>query len=190
MADATTIAPPHAGRRYLIAALFTVAFAGLLFIFYSAFGTDPHAVPFKLAGQPAPAFKLLRLDTGETVTLDQFKGRPIVLNFWASWCGPCKMEHPVLEWGARRYQNDAVFLGVLFEDTEDNAKQFLRQHGHSFPQLLDPSSRMPVDYGVTGVPETYFIDRAGTIKGKYVGPVGPEILKTRIDEIVATAGGR
>jgi len=138
-----------------------------------------------LKGQPAPAFTLGALDSDRRVSLAELKGHPVVLNFWASWCGPCKMEHPVLEWGAREFGHQAQFLGVVFEDTEDNARQFLSQMGASFPQLADPRSRMAVDYGVAGVPETYFIDRQGIIRGKHVGPIDPQTLANWIKVLSA-----
>ena len=148
-----------------------VATAALLFAFTSGFGRDPHEVPFILKGKPAPDFTLARLDTGEEVTLSSLRGRPVVLNFWASWCGPCQAEHPTLARAAQRYQQDARFFGVVFEDTPENARAFARPLDPSFPQLVDPKSRMAVDYGVSGVPETYFIDAQGIIRDKYVGPL-------------------
>jgi cytochrome c biogenesis protein CcmG/thiol:disulfide interchange protein DsbE len=105
------------------------------------------------------------------VTLAQLRGRPVVLNFWASWCGPCKLEHPTLARAARRYQSEARFFGVVFEDTTEAARTFAQPLDPGFPQLIDPQSRMAVDYGVTGVPETYFIDADGIIRDKYVGPL-------------------
>ncbi|MFP2929264.1 TlpA family protein disulfide reductase [Pyxidicoccus sp. 3LG] len=174
-------------RGWRIPVVFAALSLGLLFVLYKGFGRNPHEVPFMMKGQPAPAFSLRALDTGEKVSLDDLKGRPVVINFWASWCGPCQMEHPVLEWGSRQFGSQAVFLGVVFEDTEDNARRFLQRHGASFPQLMDPRSRMAVDYGVAGVPETYFIDPQGRIAGKHVGPIDPQTLTTRIRELTAGA---
>ncbi|NMO21863.1 redoxin domain-containing protein [Pyxidicoccus fallax] len=171
--------------RYTLA--FVALSLGLLVVLFKGFGRNPHEVPFMLKGQPAPNFVLRSLDSGEKVSLEDLKGRPVVINFWASWCGPCQMEHPVLEWGAREFGSQAVFLGVVFEDTEDNARQFLARHGASFPQLMDPRSRMAVDYGVAGVPETYFITPSGTILDKHVGPIDPQTLATRIRQLNGSA---
>lgn len=163
-----------------------VAICGaLIAVLLNGFGRDPHEVPFLLSGKPAPAFTLRALDSGKPVTLAELKGHPVVLNFWASWCGPCRMEHPVLEWGAREFGSQAVFMGIVFEDTEDNARTFLQEMGASFPQLIDPKSRISVDYGVSGVPETYFIDANGIIMGKHVGPIDPQTLSNRIRELTS-----
>jgi cytochrome c biogenesis protein CcmG/thiol:disulfide interchange protein DsbE len=159
--------------------------AALVLVLKAGFGRDPHEVPFMLSGKPAPPFALRSLDTGKEVRLDQFKGHPVVINFWASWCGPCRQEHPVLDWGAREFGNQAVFLGIIFEDTEDNARAVLQEQGVSFPQLVDPRSRISVDYGVAGVPETYFIDANGIIMSKFVGPIDPQTLANRIRELNA-----
>ncbi|HVE82649.1 MAG TPA: redoxin domain-containing protein [Myxococcales bacterium] len=155
----------------------------LMVVLARAFGTDPHAVPFGLRGQPAPAFSVTDLRTGAAVTSEQLRGQPFVLNFWASWCSPCKVEHPTVEWGARAFGDRVRFFGVVFEDTPENAREDLARRGSAIPQLLDPHSRMAVDYGTTGVPETYFIDASGIIVDKFVGPIDPESLRHYVDLI-------
>jgi cytochrome c biogenesis protein CcmG, thiol:disulfide interchange protein DsbE len=164
-------------------ALAVVAF--VVFIMAKGFGNDPHAVPFLLAGKKAPDFTIKRLDNDTTVSLKDFEGKPIVINFWATWCGPCKMEHPVLDWAARTYADKAVFLGIVFEDNEVNTKAFLADNGWSFVQLFDPKSTVAVDYGVSGVPETYFIDRQGIIVSKFAAPfTDPREFSQRIAQIL------
>ncbi|HEX4620561.1 MAG TPA: redoxin domain-containing protein [Myxococcaceae bacterium] len=167
-------------KKWIAMAVALVVTGTVVAIFATEFGKDPHAVPFKLAGQPAPTFHLVRLDNGETVSLDQFKGRPLVLNFWATWCGPCKMEHPVLSWGAREFNGQVQFLGLLSTDSKENAVQFVRENGSSYPQLLDVDGMVGVDYGIAGVPETYFIDSQGIIREKYAMPIDPQTLVEKV----------
>ena len=164
-----------------------VVCGSLVLVLKAGFGRDPHAVPFLLSGKPAPAFTLRSLDNGKPVSLEQFRGRPVVINFWASWCGPCRQEHPVLDWGARQFGSQAQFLGIVFEDTEENAMDVLQEQGASFPQLIDPRSRVSVDYGVSGVPETYFITSDGIILGKHVGPIDPQSMAEWIRKLSASA---
>lgn len=153
-----------------------VLFGGLLAVLYGGFGRNPREVPFMLRDQPAPSFVVRRLDNGQPLRAEEILGRPLVVNFWASWCGPCKTEHPVLEWAAREFSRDALFIGVVVEDTEENARAFLRQYGQGYLQTIDPRSRMGVDFGLSGLPETYFIRADGTIQDKHVGPVDPESM--------------
>lgn len=163
--------------KWKLTAFALLVSAGFIYVMVKGFGKDPHSVPFMMKGQPAPAFSLKRLDSGEVMTLAQLRGKPVVINFWASWCGPCQQEHPVLEWGARTYGSQAQFLGILFEDTEENGKATLARYGGSaFPHLFDPVSGTAVDYGATGVPETYFIDAEGKILDKKIGPLSPKEL--------------
>ncbi len=178
-------------KKGLIITLVSLANCGaLVFVLYAGFGRNPHEVPFLLSGKPAPAFSLRTLNSGETLSLAQFRGRPVVINFWASWCGPCRYEHPVLEWGAQQFGSQAQFLGIVFEDTEENAKAYLADMGGSFPQLIDPRSRVTVDYGVSGVPETYFITADGIIMTKHVGPISDQMLAQRIRELTAASASK
>ena len=171
-------------KRPLVIAAVCLASGLLLFVMWKGFGTDVHAVPFKLDGKPAPDFTMKRLDNGQPVSLSQFKGKPVILNFWASWCGPCATEHPHLDRGFALLGDRVQFLGIVFEDTEESTKKFLATNGMSFPQLFDATSTVAVDYGVSGVPETYFIDRDGIIRGKHVGPIHFKQLEARAKELL------
>jgi cytochrome c biogenesis protein CcmG/thiol:disulfide interchange protein DsbE len=171
-------------RRGIIIGGALTAVLLLTLIFYRGFGTDPHAVPFMLNGAPATPFKMKRLDTGEMVDFAQFKGKPVVINFWSTWCGPCKLEHPVLQWAADKYKDRVIFLGIVFEDTEDNTRRFLQSNGTTYPQLFDSKSTVAVDYGVSGVPETYFIDKDGKILFKYAMPIDVRTMEESLHKIL------
>ncbi|MFZ5446919.1 MAG: TlpA family protein disulfide reductase [Myxococcota bacterium] len=166
----------------VVTALSIVGF--VVFVMARAFGTDPHAVPFLLVNKPAPNFTMKRLDQDGTITFEQFKGRPVVINFWATWCGPCKYEQPVLDWASRKYP-DVAFIGIVFEDTEDNTRRYLRETGTPYIHLFDPKSTVAVDYGVSGVPETYFINKEGIIVKKHIAPFNdPSEFAEQVKEIL------
>lgn len=170
-------------KRWGLMAVFGVLMLGLMAALASGFGKDTRAVPFLLKGKPAPDFRLRTLGTGEEISLSQLRGKPVVINVWASWCGPCRADHPVVEWGQHTFGSEVQFLGLVFEDTEENALAFLKQLGSSFPQLVDPQGSVAVDYGVAGVPETYFIDAAGIIRDKHVGPLRRDLLASQIEAL-------
>jgi len=135
-----------------------------------AFGTDPRAIPFALRDRPAPAFNLQSLD-GRTFNSTELAGKPVVLNFWSTWCGPCKYEHEYLQRGAQQYAGRVVFLGVIYEDDPDKARSYLASRSNVFPQLIDQDSKLAIEYGVSGVPETYIIDPSGIVRHKEAGPI-------------------
>lgn len=155
-------------RRVLALSLFLVL--PLLLVLVLNIGRDPHTVASPLVGRPAPPFSLPPVGGGSPIALADLLGKPVVLNFWATWCVPCFEEHGVLMSGART--NSAVqFLGVVYEDEEEQVKGFLDRQGSRYPSLMDESGKTAIAYGVFGVPETFFIDARGTIVGKFVGPL-------------------
>ncbi|MCB9794076.1 MAG: redoxin domain-containing protein [Alphaproteobacteria bacterium] len=156
---------------------------GLVGLLASGFGKNPNAIPSTLEGSPAPAFALQSFE-GEEVSLAALRGKPVMLNFWASWCVPCAQEHQILVEASKAYGRDVIFLGVLYSDTQENGEGFLAKRGHGFPTLLDPDGRTAVDYGVTGVPETFFIDRQGRIARKVTGPLSGPVLVTALEEVL------
>ena len=175
-------------KRATFGALIAVPVVALL-----GFGMtrDPRDIPSPLPGRVAPQFSLVSF-TGahsaapETVSLRALRGQVVVLNFWASWCLACRSEHSTLrEIGAAyRDTTDVKFYGVLYNDSPENGLQWLQQMGSlSYPSLLDPGSKVAIDYGLYGVPETYFIGRDGKVAYKQTGPVTPELLVSKIEEL-------
>jgi cytochrome c biogenesis protein CcmG/thiol:disulfide interchange protein DsbE len=146
----------------------------LVALLASGFGTDPSAIRSQIVEREAPDFALVDLD-GRPVKLSELRGRSVVINFWSTWCGPCKYEHPMLLQAAER-NPDVTFLGVIYQDEAPLIRRYLASQGSAYSHLEDPGGRVAIDYGVTGVPETFFIDRAGTVVHKQNGPLDPTIL--------------
>ena len=153
------------------------------------FRTDPREIPSPLVGKPAAPFTLATFDGGQ-VSLEALRGRVVVVNFWASWCYPaCYEEAPALERAWDTYKDRGVMMiGINIQDKEEPAKKFLTQFGHTFPNAPDPAGRVSVDYGVYGVPETFFIDRAGRVRWKHVGAVTDQIFKERVETLLKEQG--
>ena len=176
-------ARPVAGRgpwAPLVLALLPVL--TLIGVLAYGFRTDPRAIPSPLVGTQAPDFVLPLFDGG-AARLSDYRGKAVVLNFWASWCIPCREEAPLLEaaWRALK-DRDVMFLGVNIQDSEEAASRFLREFSQTFPNGRDAAGKIAIDYGVYGIPETFFIDRQGRITAKVIGPLGPEMLVARTRE--------
>lgn len=134
-----------------------------------------------LTGQPAPAFVLQDIE-GNTVSLEDLKGRPVVINFWSTWCIPCKQEHPLLQRYPPAYP-DVTFLGVIYQDKTPAVKAFLKRDPVPYATLVDAESKVAIAYGVTGVPETYFIDAEGKITYKRAGPLSEATLVEQLEAL-------
>lgn len=158
--------------------LFTIP---LIALFASGFGKDPNEIPSVLEERPAPGFSLTDLD-GRQHALSNLAGRPVVINFWSTWCGPCKMEHPALQQAAQM-NPDVTFLGVIYSDDTDKVRRYLKKVGSAYPTLVDDGNRTAIDYGVTGVPETFFIDGQGVIRRKVPAALNQRSLAHFIAEI-------
>jgi cytochrome c biogenesis protein CcmG/thiol:disulfide interchange protein DsbE len=146
---------------------------------------NPRALPSTMPGKDAPTFALPMLEADDTIRLADHRGEVVVLNFWASWCLPCRVEHPDLLQAARLYQARGVrFYGLLYNDIPRNALAWLDELGSVYPSLLDDGTRTAIDYGVTAVPETFVIDRSGKVRFKKVGPVELAELRQVIEPIL------
>jgi cytochrome c biogenesis protein CcmG/thiol:disulfide interchange protein DsbE len=134
-------------------------------------------------GEPAPEFTLDLLD-GSTTTLDDLRGRVVVLNFWASWCSPCRLEAPALQSVWETYQDQGVvFVGVTYRDAEGASMAFIEEYGITYPNGVDKGSRISRDYGVTAVPETFVIDRQGQVAWFQIGEVREETLVWQLERL-------
>ncbi len=135
-----------------------------------------------LEGSPAPTFAGTALE-GQPLDLAKYKGKPLMINFWASWCDPCKTEAPLLSAFYQDHGSKVQMLGILIHDKLPDAMAFTRQFNIGFPSLPDPDFKVASDYGVTGQPETFFINAKGIIVKRYMGPMTAEILKSNLEKI-------
>ena len=145
---------------------------------------NPREVPSPLIDKPAPAFSLPRLDAPEQqMALGDLKGKVWLLNVWASWCVACRIEHPVLVDLAK--SGAVPIYGLNYKDKRDDALAWLAKHGDPYlVSLSDTQGLVGIDFGVYGVPETFVIDKTGTIRLKHIGPVTPEVLRDTIQPLV------
>jgi cytochrome c biogenesis protein CcmG/thiol:disulfide interchange protein DsbE len=166
--------------------LIPLAAVPVLVLLAYGFRVNPREIPSPLVGRPAPPFALTTF-AGQPVSLDALHSRVVVLNFWASWCYPaCYDEAPALERNWRAYRERGVMVvGVDIQDTPDKARKFIADFNLSFPNAADPGGKVSIDYGVYGVPETFFIDRRGRIRTKHVGAVTDEIFRAQVESLLA-----
>ncbi|MFA5873874.1 MAG: TlpA disulfide reductase family protein [Anaerolineales bacterium] len=133
----------------------------------------------------APDFTLTGYD-GRTVTLSDLRGQVVIINFWASWCPPCREEAAYLEQTWRKYKDQGVvFIGVDYVDTEKAALAYIAEFDITYLNGPDVGTRIAQAYNIKGVPETYYVDRNGTLRGVHIGPLTSPILDEKIDELLA-----
>jgi cytochrome c biogenesis protein CcmG/thiol:disulfide interchange protein DsbE len=165
------------------------AFAVLAVFLARGLSLNPREVPSPLIGKPAPAFVLPRLDDANvSVKREDMLGRVWVLNVWASWCAPCREEHPLWVDFARR--SKVPIVGLNYKDQRANAQPWLRQLGDPYVMsLYDGDGKVAIDWGVYGVPETFVIDRQGVVRFKHVGPVTASLMREKIEPLLKALDG-
>jgi cytochrome c biogenesis protein CcmG, thiol:disulfide interchange protein DsbE len=179
---APEVGPRSARVAALVVGLVLIALLGLMIwgIGKRAAGTVG-SVP--VTTRPAPSFAFILLN-GAPFDLAATRGKPVVVNFWASWCIPCEDEAAVLEQGSRKYRDRVTFIGVNVQDTDPLARDFLKRFGVTYPNGRDATGSIAVEYGMSGVPETYFVDRNGTLVHKWQGPLDDVRLAAYLDELL------
>ena len=150
---------------------------------------DPKEVPSPLIGKPAPVFALARLDDpAQTIRRDDLLGQVWMLNVWASWCVACREEHPLLVEFAKSKM--LPIYGLNYKDKPAAGQKWLADFGNPYKaSLSDLDGRVGIDFGVYGVPETFIIDRQGVVRFKQIGPVTPEVIRTKIEPLVRQLNG-
>lgn len=165
-----------------IGIVFAVALFGVLFygLFYAS---DPKMIPSAQVGKKAYPFTITTFN-GKTITLETLKGRPVVVNFWASWCVACRTEAHVIEAAHQKYTpKGAVFIGIAINDTREASLAFIQRYGKTYFLAPDDTlGSISLDYGVTAVPETFLIDKEGFIKDKVLGAIDRKTLEGFLNE--------
>ena len=165
--------------RRLLFLLPVVLVVILLAIFWRGLDPDrdPSALPSALIGKPMPTPVMPGLD-GE-FELTYFKGQPLLINFFASWCLPCRAEHPLLDKIAK--ERGIRVVGIAYKDTPEDARRYLDELGNPYAMIgTDESGRTGIEFGLTGVPETYVIDREGIVRYRLAGPITPQNFEDQL----------
>jgi cytochrome c biogenesis protein CcmG, thiol:disulfide interchange protein DsbE len=159
-------------------------FAVLVVFLWQGLSLNPREVPSPLVGKPAPQFALPKLgDPGTTVRREDMLGKVWVLNVWASWCAPCREEHPLVIAFAKR--SGIPVYGLNYKDKPEAATNWLAQLGDPYAAtLVDAQGKVGIDWGVYGVPETFVIDKAGIIRMKHIGPLTENAIRTKLEPLV------
>ncbi|TCP42377.1 DsbE family thiol:disulfide interchange protein [Rhodovulum marinum] len=164
-------------------------FLGLAALFFIGVSRDdPNALPSTLIGKPAPVLAVEPLEGVTFGDADLREGGVTLVNFWASWCGPCRDEHPVLETLA---EDGVTIYGVNYKDKPANAMRFLDQLGNPYAAIAaDPAGRAAIEWGVYGVPETFVVDGKGQVVLRHPGPLTPEVVAKTLRPAIEAASAQ
>ena len=176
--------------------LLVIAFAILLFAIiaaalyiqsmvesYDLMGVLPDSTELEMVGETAPDFNFLG-EQGHELLLSDFKGTPIVLNFWASWCPPCRMEKPHFQQAYEQYGSDVKFIILNINEPIETARAYADEEGFTFPLYFDEMRAGAAAFNVTGVPETFFIDADGKVSARFLGAIDFRTIEHSIQEML------
>lgn len=188
------VLPGLSKKQIMIAAVFVLVAAAFLSVLWRGLHSDPNKVPSALINKEALPFQVrwiqgqehMQAPRPEGFSLADFKGRPMILNFWASWCYSCQAEASDFEAFWQRYKDKGIVVaGIAIQDTPEAALGFAHKYGKTYILGLDAEDgRAAIDYGVTGVPETFFIDKEGRVIHKEAGPVSTELLAQYAEQLL------
>ena len=155
---------------------------GMIGLLAYGFTRDARYIQSPLVARQAPSFTLTLFD-GKVVRLADFRGKAVLVNFWASWCVPCRAEAGALESAWQKYKDrGVVFLGVNIQDKEEDARAFMKEFGITYLNGQDASGKIAVDHGVWGIPESFFIDPQGRITYKHAGELKTSTITSKLDD--------
>ena len=138
-----------------------------------------------LIGRPAADFALTTLE-GDALTMAELRGEVVILNFWASWCVPCREEAPLLEQTRRTYEARGLrVVGVLYQDAREDAAAFAARYDLGYPSVVDSDGRTAIDYGVVGIPASFLIDRDGVLRELQIGPYSDEAIRALMERYLS-----
>jgi cytochrome c biogenesis protein CcmG/thiol:disulfide interchange protein DsbE len=169
-------------KSWIRLAVVTVIVGGVVGLLAYGFTRDARYIRSPLVAKTAPSFTLALFD-GKVIKLEEFRGKVVFLNFWASWCVPCREEAKSLEAAWKKYKDQGVvFVGVSIQDKEEDARNFIQEFGITYRNGIDKAGKIGIDYGVWGIPETFFIDHGGRITYKHVGGISVPTIVAKLDQ--------
>jgi cytochrome c biogenesis protein CcmG/thiol:disulfide interchange protein DsbE len=182
IASAVQPVPARLPRSYYMAA--AIAPILVLAVWALILLSRPSAPSGAQIGAPAPDFVLADLD-GNPLRLEDLRGRPVIVNFWASWCGPCVEEFPLLVNATVAHQGDGLaVVGIVFRDRSEAAREFMARVGAAWPAAMDPGDAVAARFGIIGPPDTFFIDRTGIVVGRQIGQLSAADLQRGLSQIL------